>query len=96
MGVKSRGLLSLRTNLFIFFTDGGREHQTAQLLRHAVSNHVIRTPLRDDRTQARRAQASGRLSVSVLQSLSSPKKLLESFQSLVFRWLRGISFYPNP
>ena len=91
MGVKSRGLLSLRTNLFLFFTNGGREHQTAQILRHAVSNHVIRTPYRDNRIQARRVQASGHpLGFCVAkseQSKKTPRKFSKSRFPLASRYL---------
>ena len=91
MGVKSRGLLSLRTNLFLFFTNGGREHQTAQLLRHAVSNHVIRTPYRDNRIQARRVQASGHpLGFCVAkseQSKKTPRKFSKSRFPLASRYV---------
>ena len=91
MGVKSRGLLSLRTNLFLFFTNGGHEHQTAQILRHAVSNHAIRTPYRDDRIQARRVQASGhplRYCVAKSeQSKKTPRKFSKSRFPLASRYL---------
>ena len=91
MGVKSRGLLSLRTNLFLFFTNGGREHQTAQILRHAVSNHVIRTPYRDNRIQARRVQASGHpLGFCVAkseQSKKTPRKFSKSRFPLASRYV---------